>query len=222
MSWMRFSHGLRRDPIAEGSAEALVAVFNEQSKSAQTLAPIVERWAATVPMTAFVAFDGIEQIELGLDTDGKPAKLDHAARQLEPLLKQQLRALSLDCSRLVLVGFGDGGTLVFNTVLRQGWGCAGVLAFSAKLVRPLPRLLRVGQKIRLIECVGEASLPYGSLPETVALLMARGIDARGALLTDSMLSDAAIRHGGAYLVELVATAQRGDRFNIDQERSHAS
>jgi hypothetical protein len=41
------------------------------------------------------------------------------------------------------------------------------------------------------------------------------------LLVGSVLSEESIRHGGAYLVELVATAQqRGDQLSLDREGSH--
>jgi hypothetical protein len=59
------------------------------------------------------------------------------------------------------------------------------------------------------------------LCDLVAQLTTRGIDARGILLGGSALSDEAIRHGGAYLVELVATAQRGDHLHVNRESSHA-
>ena len=76
------------------------------------------------------------------------------------------------------------------------------------MARPLPRLLRIDHKVRLIECVGDRPTAHSNLRELVAQLGARGIDTRGVLLAGSMLSEPAIRHGGAYLVELVASAQR--------------
>jgi pimeloyl-ACP methyl ester carboxylesterase len=127
-----------------------------------------------------------------------------------------LRAYRLDASRLVLVGFGYGGTLALHLVLRHGWRCAGVLAFAAKLARPLPRLISVRQKGRLIGRLGDDDVGPGSLREIVTPLSACGIDARAVLLAGSALSDEAVRHGGAYLVELVATAQRGDLFHVDR------
>ena len=48
-------------------------------------------------------------------------------------------------------------------------------------------------------------------------IVERGIDTRGVLLMGSALSDETVRHGGAYLVELVASAQRRGRFHVDQE-----
>jgi hypothetical protein len=72
-------------------------------------------------------------------------------------------------------------------------------------------MVRVAHKVRLIACLGDAA--HSSLRDDVALLTARGIDTRGVLLSGSGLSQEAIRHGGAYLVELVATAQRGARFH---------
>ena len=232
MNWMQFSHGLRLDPIIKGSPEALVILLHDLGSSGATLTPVAARWATTVPTTAFIALDGIGQFDppfsdlpshrtLDLEPGPQPAALDGAARQLGPLLEGQLRSYRLDASRLVLVGFGHGGTLALNMVLRQGWSCAGVLAFAAKLMRPLPRILRVDHKIRLIACVGDGPVGHGSLRDVVASLTGRGIDTRGVLLTGAALSEEAIRHGGAYLVELVATAQRGARFQIDRENRRA-
>lgn len=232
MTWMQFSNGFRLDPIARGSPEALVVLLHDLGATAATLTPIATRWATTVPTTAFVALDGIAQRDppsgglpqhamLDLDGSAEPTELDRGARHLEPLLEQQLRSCRLHASRLVLAGFGYGGTLALHLLLRRGWGCAGVLAFGAKLTRPLPRILRVDHKVRLIECVGDGHIGHSSLRDVVTLLTARGLDTRGVVLTGSPLSDEAIRHGGAYLVELVANAQRGGRFHMDRESSHA-
>jgi predicted esterase len=228
MTWMQFPHGLRLDPIAKESPEALVVVLHDVGDSAATLTPIAARWAATVPTTAFIALDGIERLDPSSGdlprhtvASSDPTVLDRAAGHLVPLLEQQLRACRLDASRLVLAGFGYGGTLALHLLLRQGWHCAGVLAFAARLTRPLPRILRVDRKVRLIEYVDDPQVSHGSLRDAVALLAARGIDTRGVLLVGSVLSEESIRHGGAYLVELVATAQqRGDQLSLDREGSH--
>jgi predicted esterase len=264
MTWVQFSHGFRLDPVAKGSPEAVVVLLRDVGDSAAEVTPVAARWATTVPTTAFIVLDGITQLDplscglpphtmLDLDACVEPTVLDRATRHLEPLLENQLRSCQLDASRLVLVGFGYGGTLALHLLLRQGWSCAGVLAFAAKLTRPLPRILRVDYKVRLIEfvgefpdkpavlpvyncasprlvgmpptgalsCVGDRHIDHSSLRDDVALLTARGIDTRGVLLAGSALSLEAIRHGGAYLVELVATAQRGDRLHIDRESSDA-
>lgn len=232
MTWVQFPHGFRLDPIAKGSPEALVVLLHNIGDFAAMLTPVAARWATTVPTTAFVALEGIEQFDPpsrglprhtmpDLDVAAGSTALDRAARHLKPRLEQQLRFYRLDASRLVLVGFGSGGTLALHLLLRQGWSCAGVLAFAAELTRPLPRILRVDRKVRLIECVGDGRTGHGGLRDAVALLTAHGIDARGVLLGGSVLSDEVIRHGGAYLVELVATAQRAARFRVGRERRRA-
>jgi predicted esterase len=229
MRWTPFSHGLRLDPIGKGSPAALVALLSDRDASAASLAPITARWAASVPTTAFVALEAIAPF---VSSSGalaprmpdrsagaapeNPAALDRAARRIAPALEGQLRTHRLDASRLVLVGFGYGGTLALHLVLRRGWRCAGVLAFAAKLARPLPRLISVRHKVRLIGRLGDDDVGHGSLREIVAPLSACGIDARGVLLAGSALSDEAVRYGGAYLVELVATAQQGDLFHVDR------
>jgi hypothetical protein len=225
MSLVQFPNGLQLDPVAKGSPESLVVLLHDVGATAAALAPIAKRWAPAVPTTAFVALEGLEQVTATsydpLDIAASSTALDHATRHLEPLLEQQLRFHCLDASRLVLVGFGHGGTLALHRVLHQGWSCAGVLAFTARLARPLPRLPRIGCKVRLIESVAPGPADHSNLRDVVALLTARGIDTRGVLLSGSALSDQAIRHGGAYLVELVATAQHGDHFHFSAESSHA-
>jgi dienelactone hydrolase len=229
MTWMQF--GLRRDRTAKRAPEALVALLHDRGASAATITPIAARWTPTVPTTAFIALDGIEELDApcsDISPDGKshldakpePEVLDRAVGNLERLLEYQLQSRRLHVSRLVLVGFGYGGTLALRLLLR-GWSFAGVLTFSGRLRRPLPRILRIDCKVRLIDCVTAVQADPGSLRDDVASLTARGIDARGVVLSSSPLSDEAIRHGGAYLVELVATAQRGDRFHVDLEASHA-
>jgi pimeloyl-ACP methyl ester carboxylesterase len=231
MSWMSFPRRLGRDRIAKGAPEALVVLLHDLGASATTLTSIAARWSPTVPTTAFIALDGIEQLDVrscdlphaapGANAGAEPALLDRAARNLEALLEHQLRSRRLDGGQLVLVGFGCGGTLALHLVLRRNWRCTGILAFAAQLIRPLPRILRIDCKIRLIDCVAEVQTDRGSLRDDVALLTARGIDARGVAFPGSPLSDEAVRHGGAYLVELVANAQRGDRIYVDRESSHA-
>jgi pimeloyl-ACP methyl ester carboxylesterase len=230
MSWMQFSHGLRRGRIAKRTPEALVVLLHDRGTSAAALGAVAARWATTVPTTVFTALDGIDQLDRAPSgfsytspalADGADPMLDRAARNLEALLSHQLSSHRLDASRLVLVGFGYGGTLALHLLLRQGWSCAGILAIAAQLARPLPRVLRIDCKVRLIGCAADAQADHGSLRDDVALLAARGVDARGVVLVGSPLSDEIIRHAGAYLVELVATAQRGDRFHVDRESSHA-
>ena len=225
MSWVRFPDGLRQEPVAKGSPEALVVLLPDIGTSAATLAPIAARWAPAVPTTAFIALEGLEALDGAsgdpLDAATEAAALDRSTRNLEPRLEQQLRFYRLDASRLVLVGFGYGGTLALHMMLHQGWSCAGVLAFTAKLIRPLPRLLRIGGKVRLIESAAPGPVAHISLRDVVTLLTTRGIDTRGVLLGGSALSNEVVRHGGAYLVELVATAQRGDHLHINRESSHA-
>jgi predicted esterase len=232
VTWTHFSHVLRRRRIARSAPEALVVLLHDLGASGAIVAPVAARWAATVPTTAFIALDGLEHLDapcdglsapamLNLDTAVDPTVLDRAAQHLEALLGHQLRSHRLDASRLVLVGFGYGGTLALHLFLRQGWSCAGILAFAGQLASPLPRILRIDCKVRLIDCLADARTDHGSLRDKVTLLNARGIDTRGVLLSGSPFSDEAVRHGAAYLVELVATAQRSGPFHVVRERSHA-
>src|SRR5258708_7886160 len=162
MTWMEFSQGFRLQPIAKGSAEALVVLLHDRGDSAATLSPIAARWATTVPATAFIALEGVERpappsdglpahSAPDLDAGAGPMVLDRAARHLQPLLERQLRSCRLDASRLVLAGFGYGGTLALHMLRRQAWRCAGVLAFPARPTRPLPPILTAHRKLPIIQ-----------------------------------------------------------------------
>ena len=210
MTWRGFPQELHLKPIAKGPPEALVAVLADGGSAVVTLYPAAARWASTVPTTEFAVL-GIE-----------PTVLDRTAHRLEQLFEQELLSRRLDLSRLVLVGFGYGGALGLHMVLRRGWRPAGILAIAPKPLRPPPRSMTSDVKIRLIGCAEDDHLDHHSLRKFVSLLAAGGIDARGALLAGSALSDEAIRHGGAYLVELVATAQRSARFSPDRERHRSA
>src|SRR5205823_6397337 len=113
--------------------------------------------------------------------------LDRAVRNLEGLLEYQLQSRRLHASRLVLVGFGYGGTLALRLLIR-GWSCAGVLTFSGQLGRPRPRILRINCKVRLIDCVTDTQTDHNGLRDDVASLSARGIDARGVALSSAALA----------------------------------
>ena len=142
-------------------------------------------------------------------SDALDGEIESGMRDLEPVLQRLLRIAAVGSSRLVLVGLGTAGSLALQIVLRLSWNCAGVLAIGASLRQPLPDLMGIEQKIRLIQCAPSEQAGFPGLRDEVAALARRGVDARGATVSGSALSDEAIRHAGAYLVELVANAQRG-------------
>jgi predicted esterase len=217
-----FSQGFRLNPVAKGSPKALVVLLRDPGTSIEAVAAVAARGAASVPAAAFVALDGIRQIEPSSDAvrntsvdprnHAAPDSLDRAGRSLVPLVAQELRARRLDASQLVLVGFGSGGTLALHLVLRQGWSSAGVLAFAPALTDPPPRTVRRNHKIRLIDNVSNSGAAHAGMRDVVSILVDRGIDVRRVRLSGPMLSDEAIRHGALYLAELVATAQWGARL----------
>ena len=105
MSWVQSAQGLRLDPIANGSPEALVVLLHDVGDSAATLTPIAARWATAVPTTAFIALEGIEQLDPPSCSLPRPTMyaregvtgstvLDRAPRHLVAQLEQQLRSVN--------------------------------------------------------------------------------------------------------------------------------
>jgi pimeloyl-ACP methyl ester carboxylesterase len=213
MSSTPFTHGFRRDPVARAAPEAIVVLLQDRGVSATQLVPILTRWAAAVPTTAFIVLDGIAHDHARM--------VDRGVRQLQPLVEQQLRACRVHDDQVVLVGFGHGATLGLHMVLHHGLACAGILAIAAQPTRPNLRSPDGNLKVRLIDCVEGDGVAHGTMRDVVAALTAHGLNARGVSLAGSKFSDEAVRLGGAYLVELVATAQRRHRSKIDWESSHA-
>jgi hypothetical protein len=204
MLWAKFSHGFRLDPIAKTPPEALVVLVSDIEMSAEVLTSLAERWATTIPTTAFIVLETAGQ--------SRVSSLDRMTQQLDSLLKQQLRTYGLDASRLVLVGFGYGGTVALHLLLHKGCCCAGIITFASDLALPLPKHFSMNCKLRLI-CMEDHKGMRNTLSKAVEFLSKQGVDARIALLNSPLLSDESIRHGGSYLVELVATAHRGNQLN---------
>jgi pimeloyl-ACP methyl ester carboxylesterase len=203
MSWVTSSNGFRLDPIAAGPPEALVVLLQDDDMAADSPFTVVARWAPTVPSTAFVVLDG------------RHAKLD-------ALIEEQLRSYRLSLGQLVLVGFGQGGALALHFGLDRCAGCAGVLAIAPRPLSPVSRIASAEPKVRLIARAEDDGIDHRILRDVVALLTACSVDARGVLLAGSILSDEVIRHGGAYLVELVATAQRASLRRASRDRRRAA
>jgi len=226
MSWISLTRLKGRDRIAKRPPESLVVLLHDPDASVAWVTSMAARWSVTVPNTTFIALDGLEQLSASSgdatpEANDAPGSLNIAAQRLETLLDRQLHSHRIDRARLVLVGFGYGGTIALHLLLRRSWTCAGILAIAAHLARPLPRVLRIDCKVRLIDCAVQGQIHHGRLRDDVALLNARGIDARGVVLSAAPLADETVRHGGAYLVELVATAQRSNGNHVNRESSHA-
>ena len=216
---MQISHEFRLGQTALRMPEALVVLLHDETYSSAQMNLVAERWATSLPEAAFEAF---ETSDLGVaKSDAANGELDgefeSGMRDLEPILQSLLRMRRLDPSRLVLIGFGTAGSLSLHVALRLRWNCAGVLAIGASLGQPLPEPMWIDQKIRLIQCASGGQGGFSGLRDEVASLAQRGLDARGAAVTGSALSDEAVRHAGAYLVELVANAQRGARLRLYAE-----
>ncbi|HVJ32666.1 MAG TPA: hypothetical protein VND94_06065 [Terriglobia bacterium] len=229
MTWLQFSHGLWQAPSAEQSPKVLAVLLHDATNTIASLTTAVTRWAPNLIATTFIApteaelpqptANGLSPSMPASEVPEKPGEVERAARLAAPQLERQLRFYHLDASRLVLVGFGHGGRLALHLLL-QG-RCAGALTFAARLTRPLPRIGEISGKVRLVEYAGADHSGYSGMRNVMTSLVARGVDARGVVLGGAGLSDEAIRHGGAYLCELVATAQRSHRFRGDGESAGA-
>lgn len=220
MALLRFSHWIKADEPLNGAPEALVVLLQESAYPSVQMKSVTARWAATVPSAAFAVLCVSDYSSRPLATnEAGPSterdRLESAAKELKKFIDDQLSARRFQADRLVLAGFGQGGSIALHLLLQQGANCVGVLALDARFIRPISRMKRVDYKIRLIE-LSDRGAAHAGLRDFVEVLTGLGIDGRGIRLPGCATSEVAIRHGGAYLAELVATAQRGNRLPLDQ------
>ncbi len=203
MTWKQFAFGFRVDP-AKAPPDSAVILLHDLGATSASLASVATVWGALMPRTAFIAVDGIEQLEPPSYGSTEPAVLDRTARRLDPVVERQLRTFRPAVGRVMIAGFGYGGTLALHMLLSHGWEGAGVLAVNARLTRPLVRTIKARSKVRLVECTNDCASEQSRVREFAASLAAAGVDVRQTCLADSALSDEAIRRAGAYLVELAS------------------
>lgn len=133
---------LRRDATS-GKPEWLVVFLHGYGSNGADLMTFADYWQGSMPSVAFVAPDGPHEAGEGgfrwieKRRAGDPKLYDDAvevAPQLHAFIDAELARLSLDPSRLALVGFSQGTVMALHLGLRRAVAPAAVLGFSGGLV----------------------------------------------------------------------------------------
>lgn len=134
--------GYELEPVT-GVADSLCVMLHGYGADGEDMINVAAAMASFLPNTHFMAPNGPEPCLTapgyfqwyGLESG--PAGADVAATQLAPRINhyadEQLGRLGLDDSRLIMLGFSQGGGIMLQAALRRSNPCAGVLVYTGSL-----------------------------------------------------------------------------------------
>ena len=101
-----------------------------------------------------------------------------AADILNAFLDEQLKALSLDNSKLVLIGFSQGTMTALHVAMRRSPQIAGVIGFSGALIGAdmLAKEITARPPVCLVHGEMDDVVPYASLKMATDTLTAAGVN----------------------------------------------
>jgi phospholipase/carboxylesterase len=223
-----------RIPAAAGRTSQLVVFLHGYGADGADLIELGRQWRALMPEAAFVSPHAPERCPASPmgrqwfalsnrppdDPAGAAERWNGAVKArgaIDAFLDAELKRLSLDDSRLALVGFSQGSMMAMHVGLRRPSSPAAILAFSGVLVgperlseatardargAPPPILLIHGEQDPLIPFeamfMAAEALAGASIPAQwhLSLGVGHGIDAAG------------LRHGGLFLAEAFTKKRR--------------
>jgi phospholipase/carboxylesterase len=223
-----------RIPAAAGRTSQLVVFLHGYGADGNDLIELGRQWRALMPEAAFVSPHAPERCPASPmgrqwfalsnrppdDPAGAAERWNGAVKArgaIDAFLDAELKRLSLDDSRLALVGFSQGSMMAMHVGFRRPSAPAAILAFSGALVGSErlseatardargspPRILLIhGDQDPLIPFeamfVAAEALAGASIPAQwhLSLGVGHGIDAGG------------LRHGGLFLAEAFSRKRR--------------
>lgn len=138
---MTILNALRRDPA--GQTDWLVVFLHGYGSSGADLMAFADYWQASMPGVAFAAPDGPAAAKdggfqwIGKRPGTDPRLYDDAVAvqpTIDAFIDAELARLSLDASRLALVGFSQGTVTALHVGLRRSATPAAILGYAGGLV----------------------------------------------------------------------------------------
>ena len=176
-----------RAPASGGKAKQLVIILHGWGADGYNLIDLADLFARALPDAHFIAPNapfvceanpyGFQWFSL---LDRQPqhmlAGANKAADLLNEFIDEQLKELSLDNSKLALVGFSQGTMTALHVALRRTPQIAAVAGFSGALVgaEVLAKEITARPPICLIHGDMDEVVPYASLAHATAALKQHG------------------------------------------------
>ena len=182
---------LELPPISADAPARLMVFLHGAGSSAETFAPVAIAWQLKFPGATAALLQAPRRVPRGADWYDAADRDAHGPRQLEAATERAAasidslaRQAGLDAARTVLVGVGQGATLALELARRRTDLASIVVAYAARLARPMREGDRVNATVHLI--TGE----FDSVVPTVHAMQAmRGLRAVGAQVTLDIVED---------------------------------
>ena len=178
-------------PPRQGEPRQLVVLLHGWGADGNDLIGLAPALQPSLPHARFVspnAPDPCDQNPMGRQwysfADERPqvmkAGYERAARLIDEFLDAELARLNLDDSRLALVGFSQGAMMSIYVALRRARPCAGVVAYSGKMIDAdgLKTELRSRPPVLLAHGDADPVVPVASLHEAVGTLAEHELSAQ--------------------------------------------
>lgn len=178
-----------RKPRAGGAAKELVLILHGWGADGPNLIDLADGYSQALPHAQFVAPNApfvCESNPFGYQwfslVDRQPQHmlegLREAAEILNRFIDEQLAALSLDNSRLALVGFSQGTMAALHVALRRSPQIACVVGYSGSLIAPdvLAQEIATRPPVCLIHGDMDDIVPYAAMQSAEQSLKQYGVN----------------------------------------------
>lgn len=178
--------GYELEPTS-GVADSLCIMLHGYGADGEDMMNVAVEMATFLPNTQFVAPNGPEPCLTApgyyqwYGLEGGAAAADVAVELLAPRINlyadQQLERLGLDNSRLVMLGFSQGGGVMLEAALRRDAPCAAVLIYTGSLrnAANLDNLIISRPPVMLIHGDEDDIVPPDKIVDAHSTLMAHDV-----------------------------------------------
>jgi len=184
---------LEMPPISGTAPRRLMVFLHDAGSSPETFAPVAIAWQLKFPGATAVLLQGLQGNGPAcgwfdaLDREARgPARIDSAADAVGERLARLQQATGIGPAGTVLVGVGQGATVALELARAAAPPASIVVAYAARLARPMREGERIGPTVHLIHGAFDSVVP--SVHASRAF---RGLRAVGADVTLDIVEDEA-------------------------------
>jgi phospholipase/carboxylesterase len=128
----------------------MVVLLHGVGSRGSDLQAVAEHWQQAIPQASIALPNGPSAFDMGagfqwfsvrgVTEENRPGRIQTARSAFDARLTELFRQQDInpDTDRVLLAGFSQGAIMAMDALIRGVWPLAGVVAFSGRLVSPLP------------------------------------------------------------------------------------
>lgn len=179
-------------PLSASAPRRLLVFLHDRRSSPERFAPVGVAWHMKFPGATGALMTGIEPRADGrfdwFDARGtateRAPRIDRAVDELRRRIAALQREHSIDASRTMLIGFGQGATMALEALRHGAPPARLVVGYASRLARPVRRDETIDADIHLVHGTHDTLVPL-----VHARQAHRGLAAAGARCTLDIVSD---------------------------------